>query len=204
MNSVGPITLCCGSMWFQKFKDSEHSGSGKDNWVSQRFSPKQSELFNQELLCSLLIFFAHILPIKEEKGVFLSNSSLCNFSPVNDVGILMLPIEREWRQTSACCSSLTWQLLRELTLCGGARQGFAEALGVITGRFLGAAASGCCFCHPVFPMVLWPAGPSCALCSRQQGLHSICAFLSARRRVPCHCTSLTWAIALLSAYRGRK
>lgn len=28
--------------------------------------------------------------------------------------------------------------------------------------------------------------------------------LSARHRVPCHGTSLTWAIALLSAYRGRK
>lgn len=96
MNSVGLITLCCGSMWFQKSKDSKHSGSGKDNWILERLSPAQSVLFNQELLCSLPIFLQTSSWLRE-KGVLLSNSSLCNFSPVHDVGILMLLIEEKMK-----------------------------------------------------------------------------------------------------------
>lgn len=203
MNSVGLITLCCGSLWFQKSTDSKRSGSGKDNWILERLSPAQSVLFNQELLCSLPIFLQTSSWLRE-KGVLLSNSSLCNFSPVHDVGILMLLIEEKMKTNISVLPLSFLAVLTRTEALWRSRAGVCRGTGVITGGFLGAAAAGCCLCHPVFPALLRPAGLGCALRSRWQGLCSICAFLSARHRAPCHGTSLTWAIALLSAYRGRK
>lgn len=201
MTTVGPITLCCGNTCFQKSKDSECGGSGKDNWISERFSLTPSALQPGAALFPPDVL--HTSSQLRERKAFSWVTSAC----VTLHQWVTLVFQCFLLNKNEDISVVPFPHLAVLIGTDPPGRSTAElcrGTGGDYGGFLGAGASGCPLCHPMSPALLPPARLGCALCCRRQGLPSICAFLSAGRRVPCHCTSLTWAIALLSACRGRK